>query len=114
MNVLFIYSVENALSENKPLSSPLLIQFGISYLSSFLKQNKHKTDILLLSRSLGRKNYSLINNKIKDFKPNLIGFTSVATEYNFISSMSKYIKINYSDLFLIIGGPHATLNPDEV
>lgn len=114
MNVLFIYSVENALSENKPLSSPLLIQFGISYLSSFLKQNKHKTDILILSRSLGRKNYRLIDNKIKDFKPNLIGFTSVATEYNFISSMSKYIKINYSDLFLIIGGPHATLNPDEV
>ena len=114
MKILFIYSVESTLSIKKPLGSPLYIQFGISYISSFLKQFSHDTKLLVLSRSFGNKNYDIIKKKIENFKPKIIGFTSVATEYKFISNISKFIKLNYPEIFLIIGGPHATLNPEEV
>jgi radical SAM superfamily enzyme YgiQ (UPF0313 family) len=38
----------------------------------------------------------------------------VATEYNFIEEAAKYVKNSYPDIYLLIGGPHASLNPQEV
>ena len=114
MKILFIYSIESAISIAKPLGSPLYIQFGISHLSSFLKQFNHDTKLMILSRSFGNKNYDIIRKKIENFNPEIIGFYSVASQYGFISKISKLIKSNYPEIFLIIGGPHATLNPEEV
>jgi radical SAM superfamily enzyme YgiQ (UPF0313 family) len=114
MKILFIYSIENPLSVEKPLDNPVYTQFGISYISSFLKQFNHDTKLLILSRSFGNKNYNIIRKKIENFKPKMIGFYSVASQYKFISNISKFIKSNYPEIFLIIGGPHATLNPDAV
>jgi anaerobic magnesium-protoporphyrin IX monomethyl ester cyclase len=114
MKILFIYSIESALSVEKPLGSPVYTQFGISYISSFLKQFNHDTKLLILCRSFGNKNYNIIRKKIENFKPKMIGFYSVASQYKFISNISKFIKSNYPEIFLVIGGPHATLNPEEV
>lgn len=114
MKILFIFSVESPLSIEKPLGSPIFIQFGISYLSSLLKQHNHDTKLLILSRSFGNKNYDIVRKKIEIIKPDIIGFYSVATQYKLISSISKFIKLNYPEIFLIIGGPHATLKPEEV
>jgi len=90
------------------------MQFGISYISSYLKQFNHDTKLLILSRSFGNKNYDIVRKKIENFKPEIIGFYSVASEYEFISDISKFIKSNYPEIFLIIGGPHATLKPEKV
>jgi len=114
MKILFIYSTESLLSIEKPLYSQSFIQFGISYISSYLKQFNHDTKLLILSRSFGNKNYYIVRKKIDIFKPDIIGLYSVTTEYKFISNISKFIKLNYPKIFLIIGGPHATLNPDKV
>ncbi|GAJ00728.1 unnamed protein product, partial [marine sediment metagenome] len=57
-----------------------------SYISSYLKQFNHDTKLLILSRSFGNKNYDITRKKIENFKPDIIGFTSVATEYKFISN----------------------------
>lgn len=56
----------------------------------------------------------MINVCIEKFKPGLIGFTCVATEYPFISKISSYIKKEYPHIYLLIGGPHVSLNPEEV
>ncbi len=114
MKILFIFSIESTLSVEKPLYNQSFIQFGISYISSYLKQYKHDTKLLILSRSFGNKNYDIVRKKIENFKPEIIGFNTVATEYKFISNISRFIKLNYPEIFLIIGGPHATLNPEEV
>ncbi|MCD4669993.1 MAG: B12-binding domain-containing radical SAM protein [Actinomycetia bacterium] len=114
MKILFIYSLELAISVEKPLYSYEFLQFGISHLSSFLKHNNHDTNLQILSRSFGKKNHSIISKKIKDYQPEIIGFYSVSTEYKFISGISRFIKTNYPDIFLIIGGPHSTLKPEEV
>jgi radical SAM superfamily enzyme YgiQ (UPF0313 family) len=114
MKILFIYSVESLLSIEKPLYSQSFIQFGISHISSYLKQFNHDTKLLILSRSFGNKNYDTVRKKIENFKPEIIGFYSVASQYKFISDISKFIKSNYPEIFLIIGGPHATLNPEEM
>lgn len=114
MKILFIYSFESPFLVNRPLLSPKYIQFGISYLSSFLKQSNHDVKLLVLSRSFGNRNYDILRKKIEDFKPGIIGFYSTASHYDFISNISKFIKLKYPEIFLISGGPHTTLNPDEV
>ena len=109
MKILFIYSIESPLSVRKPLDTPLYTQFGISYIYSFLKKSNHDTKLLILSRSFGNQNYNIIRKKIENFKPKMIGFYSVASQYKFISNISKFIKSNYPEIFIIICGPHATL-----
>lgn len=114
MNILFIYSVDEIHSFAKPLLGPGWLQFGISYISSFLKKHQHHTRLIVLSRILGKKNYGIVDRYLKKFYPELICFTAVSCEYRFICGMAKYIKSRYPDIYLLIGGPHVSLNPQEV
>ena len=84
MKILFIYSIESALSIEKPLDSPLYIQFGISYLSSILKQHNHDTKLLVLSRSFGNKNYDITRKKIENLYV-LYKWLLKASSYEFFS-----------------------------
>lgn len=110
MNVLFVYSLQEAQSLDKPLQTLEQMQFGISYISSFLKKHGHNTDLLILTRET---KYSVIDEYIKDFCPGIIGFTAVATEYEFIANITRYVKNRYPQIFLLIGGPHVSLNPKD-
>ena len=112
MNVVFIFSLNQVLSSDKPLFSLDQIQFGISYISALLKKNGHKTSLIVLSKLFGGKNFLTIDSHIKKHKPKVICFTAVATEYEFIASVATYIKSKYPKIFLVIGGPHVTLSPD--
>ncbi|MFC1988625.1 B12-binding domain-containing radical SAM protein [Chloroflexota bacterium] len=114
MNILFIYSLNSIQSTIKPLSRQEQMQFGISYISSLLKKNGHQTKLLVLSRVLKKKNETYLDKYIKDFQPSLICLTTVTTEYQFMAKIAAYIKSHYPGVFLIFGGPHVSLNPDEV
>lgn len=117
MNVLFIYSLNSFASPVKPIRDFESIQFGISYISAVLKQHGHNTALLVLNSVMGRlskKKIKLIDESMQEFSPQLIGFTTVATEYPFIAEIARYIKQKYPDIYLLIGGPHASLNPAAV
>ena len=113
MNILFVHSEDDILSPSKPLRSPDQMQFGISYISSVLKKHDHNTKLIILSRMLGKRNIEVINEHIERLKPRLICFTAVYTEYYFIRDMAEYIKNRYPHIFLLAGGPHISLNPQE-
>jgi len=114
MNILFIYSLQDLESLNRPLASPEYLQFGISYISAFLKSNGYKTRLAVLSRFAGvKRNHRVLDKYINDFKPGLICFTAVSSEYRFISDIAKFIKKKYKDIYLLIGGVHVSLNPEE-
>jgi len=88
-------------------------QFGISYISSLLKSHGHNTRLVVLSRVFGDRYKKIIDEFIKDFSPKLICFTAVSSEYNFIAEIGRYVKRKYPDIYLMIGGCHITLNPEE-
>lgn len=114
MNVLFIYSLNIVGSSQKPLESPEHIQFGISYISSFLKKHGHQTRVIVLSRTSPKHNRNVIDEYFKKFSPKLICFTAVSTEYPLAVDVAKYVKNKWPDIYLLIGGPHVSLNPDGV
>lgn len=92
------------------------MQFGISYISSFLNKQGHNTKLIVLCSHLGEKsenNRKAIDEYLKSFCPELICFTAVYSEYNFIVNIAKYIKTRYPDIYLLIGGCHVSLNPEE-
>lgn len=114
MNILFVYSMDDVFSPAKPLRTQEEMQFGISYISSYLKNHGHRTSLIVLSRILGRKNKTVIDSNISKLNPKLICFTAVTSEFRFICSMARYIKDRCPNIYLIIGGPHVSLNPEDV
>ncbi|MBT4482782.1 MAG: B12-binding domain-containing radical SAM protein [Candidatus Latescibacteria bacterium] len=114
MKILFIYSFSFEVpSKNKPIN-PDHSQIGISYISSLLKEHGHQTKLLALPRIFGDNFRDNIDSRIYDFKPKLICFTAVSTEFPFISSVAAYIKKQYPDIYLLAGGVHVSLNPERV
>lgn len=115
MKIAFIYSLEDVQSVSKPLRSWTSIQFGISYISSVLKVHGHQTRLLVLgSNNKWKDNTQLLKSFIEEHDPGLVCFTAVFSQYPFIEKTAGFIKNQWPHKFLMIGGAHATLNPNEV
>lgn len=114
MKILFIYSLDDIQSIQTPLRSWSSIQFGISYISSVLKNNGHQTKLLVLGRGQWKDSVNMVSAAIKEFDSRLICFTAVYSQYAFIEKIAGFIKKHWPEKYLIIGGVHATLQPDEV
>ena len=114
MKVLFVYSLDDIQSTLKPLRSWASIQFGISYISSVLKAHNHQTRLLVLGNNNWKSSLQILKSSIEEFDPDLIGFTVTFSQYSFIEKIAKFTKNRWPDKFLLIGGAHVTLKPDEV
>lgn len=110
MNILFIYSVRNAMLREKPLKGQEEIQMGIAQLSAVLKQEGHGTGLLVLDRKYGKKNLVRLVRKMHYGKFDLICFSSVFSEFAFIREVARYVKKQFGT-FTILGGSHATVSP---
>jgi radical SAM superfamily enzyme YgiQ (UPF0313 family) len=114
MNIVFVYSLNDVQSQKTPLRNQEQMQFGISYISSFLKKHNHQTRLIVLSKVFGSTYKSIIDKCVEEFRPAVFCFTAVSSEYDFIASIAKYIKGKYLSIYLIIGGCHASLNPEGI
>ncbi|MDL2241326.1 B12-binding domain-containing radical SAM protein [Bacteroidales bacterium OttesenSCG-928-L03] len=113
MKVLFVYSIQKSVLQEKPLLGQEGIYLGISFISGLLKQQGHSCELVVLDRRYKKKNLSLLNREIKAFSPDILAFTAVYSEFEFIYNLASEIRTLYPDLFLLAGGVHLTLNPDE-
>ena len=111
MNILFIYSIRNAMLREKPLKGQEEIQLGIAQLSAVLKQQGHHTNLLVLDRKYGRKNLARVDQLIEKDNFQLICFSSVYSEFDFIQKVAIHVR-DHHRLFTILGGSHATVSPD--
>lgn len=109
MNVLFVHTEQDPYSPDKPLEILERVQFGISYISSLLKEHGHDTRLAVLCEET----VDGIDGHLRDFDPGLVCFTSVFTEYHIILKVAARVKRNHPHRFILLGGPHATLKPDE-
>jgi anaerobic magnesium-protoporphyrin IX monomethyl ester cyclase len=109
MNVLFIHSEQDPFSENRPMETFERMQFGISYISSVLKEAGHRTKLAVLSQ----KTIPRVDEYVRKFSPGLVCFTSVYTEYHIITQVAARVKKAFPEIFTVIGGPHASLRPEE-
>jgi anaerobic magnesium-protoporphyrin IX monomethyl ester cyclase len=114
MKILFVYSLDDIQSVEKPLRSWSSIQFGISYISSTLKAHGHQTKLVVLGDSHWKKSQPIYRSAVEGFSPDLVCFTATYSQYAFIERIASFTKTQWPGIYLLIGGVHATLNPDEV
>ncbi len=113
MRILFVYSIQKSIVQQKPLLGQEGIYFGISFIAALLKKHGHSCELAVLDRRYKQKNIKLLSDEINSFKPQIVVFTSVYSEFDFICRVASEIKILFPDLFLFAGGVYVTLNPDE-
>jgi radical SAM superfamily enzyme YgiQ (UPF0313 family) len=109
LNVLFVHVEEDHFDRERPLIGYERMQFGISYISSVLKEEGHETRLVVPTRESD----DAVFEYIRDFNPGLIGFTSVYTVFDLISEIAERVKKRHPEIFLALGGPHASLRPEE-
>jgi len=103
MKILFVYPDINV------RGGALSYHYGLGSLSSMLKKSRHQTALQYL---YGDYDAKPLIQKIKEFKPDLIGITTVSFQYKYIKRLLKDIS-NYG-IFTICGGPHISLAPYEL
>ncbi|MBN2145260.1 MAG: cobalamin-dependent protein [Candidatus Aureabacteria bacterium] len=99
---------------------------GIEYLSSFLKQNGQKVDLLFdpclfndsitsipwLAQKFSRESFIL--SEIKKIQPDLIGFQVFTDTLPWNMHLAEYIKKHYPLIKIVFGGIHPTSVPEEM
>jgi len=114
MKVLFVYSLDNIHPGPKPLRNWSSMQFGISYISSILRANGHQTSLLILGSSYYKESMRLLTRHVEAGNPELICFTAVYSQYSFIERTALFVKQQWPEKYLMLGGVHATLQPEQV
>ena len=100
MRILFVYTDINIRGGERSYS------LGLGILSAVLKQHGHETALCHL---YGKYEPQLLHNKIKEFKPDILAFSSISPQFQFIKGLIQEAKQH--KIFSILGGPHASLNP---
>ena len=108
MKVLFVHYEEDHFCREKPLTVFERVPFGISYISAVLKEEGHQTSVVVPTRE----SVEAVEEHIRDFDPGLVCFTGVYSAFGFLSGVAGRVKKRYPDLFLVLGGPHASLDPE--
>ncbi|HBL24293.1 MAG TPA: hypothetical protein DDZ40_09280 [Deltaproteobacteria bacterium] len=104
MRILFIYP---------NLNTQVGFNYGISYISGFLKAKGIETGLLNINEKLG---YPLDRERIKKdvlaFGPDVIGFSVLTNQYKYALEIARDIK-GYTDVPILFGGIHVTMDPVE-
>lgn len=111
MKVLLVYTVsEGPEPPRRPILEWIEISFAVSYLAGALKRAGHEVELLVLRH--GRFEQEVLET-IERFQPGLIGYTAVATEFEFIKRIAGFVSHERPELYQIIGGAHVTLRPED-
>lgn len=87
--------------------------YGLAHVSSYLKEKVTDIEISLLTisdKDFSRDDFIF---KIKEFSPEIIGFTSTSHSFPLIQKWAEWVKSLDSNILTVCGGVHVTMNPEE-
>lgn len=104
MRVLFVYT------DIDIKGGAQSFQFGIAVLSAFLKQHGHQTALYYM---YPKYRPGKLAEKIENFKPGLIAFSSTTPQFKYIEKILHDIPLE-RDIFTICGGPHVSMESQSL
>lgn len=111
MNVTCIYTTDNYFSVKKPLNDLMGIHLGLAFVATALKKSGFTTRLLVLTPRSPVE--SILEEHIQESRPLFFGLTAAATQYPFVLEVARKIKKIEPAMPVLLGGHHATLNPEE-
>ncbi|MFA6923453.1 MAG: radical SAM protein [Bacteroidales bacterium] len=104
MNILLINPPGTVTFVNPPL--------GILYIAAILKKENH--NISIIDYNLENLNYQKLFDFINEKEIKAIGISIVTPKVYSAMDMAAAIRKNFPEIFIIAGGPHATLMPEQL
>lgn len=84
---------------------------GLGSIAAVLKQNGFLVKVVTLF-NFNPDGQHLLSTTIKNFQPEIIGFTCVTSQYGFVKEIASFIKQINKNISIVIGGVHASLFPN--
>ena len=97
--------------EKEQFGDESFLPLGLGYIAAILRKNNF--DVKVFDLLIDKKSDDEVLNFIKYFLPSIIGFSAVTPVVNSAYRLAEKIKKTFPDIFLIIGGPHASALPEE-
>ena len=88
-----------------------IMPLGPAYIAAVLGEQGYEVNVLDLLVS--RYSRDKIRKKLEEFRPDIVGVTSVTMNYPVASEILRYCKSVDGDIKTVIGGPHVTFCPVE-
>lgn len=101
--ILFVFPETRYPSGQPPL--------GIGYLSSIARNMGHET--VLCDMSFMKEPLSKLKSMISRIKPDIVGVSVLTPQLNAAVETCEIVRKLTPDAFLIVGGPHATVLPED-
>ncbi len=101
LNVLFIFPNINGTYEES-------YSFGLAAIVSITKESGYNPKVVYVNTRSG---YQDVLSEISAFKPHVIGFSSVSSQFHFVTELAEIIKKDYPHIITVCGGVHSTINP---
>lgn len=113
LQVLCVYTDADAdrPSNEKPLNVSSDIPFGLALIATVLKEAGHDVRILVLRHS--DRIEETLANVFSASRPRLICLTAVSSQFLLVRRVAEAAKSLDSTVYVALGGPHATLNPES-
>ena len=86
------------------------MHFGVAIMSACLKREGHETSLIHVSEKIEKEGFQAL---LKEHDPDLLAVTCMSAMFPFVQSVAAWTK-EMKDVPVICGGPHPTLNPEEV
>jgi radical SAM superfamily enzyme YgiQ (UPF0313 family) len=88
--------------------SPLI---GVAYIAAVLQKNGYEVTVIDCP-PLGI-TYECLAQTIANFKPDIVGITSVTVTFSSAAQAAKAIKESYPKALIVLGGPHVTVLDEQ-
>lgn len=104
MNVLFVYSNINGFHYDN-------YHFGLASIVSVVREAKHNVKVVIVSK---KSDYSHLMDEVKLFKPKVVGFSSVSSQFNKVKEIASLIKELSPSIITVCGGVHPTIHTNAL
>lgn len=99
------------LIEVNPFSPPT-VPISLGYIAAFLKKHGFEVKIINISQK-GEYSVKDLIKLIKEFSPQLVGFSTYQRNILYVLGIAKFIKEINKEIKIILGGPQITFMPSE-
>ena len=111
MRIACVYSVDEYETVEKPLSTFAEIPFGISMIATILEKHDYDVDLFVVSRATAVE--ELLGSYIADKQPRMFCLTAVSSQFQNIEHVASVVKTIDSSIYVVLGGHHASLAPNN-